>query len=105
MANICPNVLIVDLENSTKQLLTVVPYDLRLYLDYFVNAKKWFIYEFLNRKIQQYAFRGAESRDRPAQVNEQTGKILGHAVQMWHLLRFLPLLIGIKIQDTNDGVW
>jgi hypothetical protein len=83
----------------------VVPYDLRLYLEYFVTTKKWFTYSFLNRKIRLFVFRGSESNDRPAYVNEQTGKIVGHAVQVWHLIRFFPLLIGLKIKDTSDSVW
>jgi hypothetical protein len=70
-----------------------------------MKTKKWFTYEFLNRKIRTYAFRGAESHDSPAHINEETGKVVGHAVQVWHLLRFLPLLVGIKILDTSDDVW
>jgi hypothetical protein len=83
----------------------IVPYDLHLYLAYFVNAKKWFTYAFLNHKIQTFAFRGTEANDRPAVVNVQSGKIIGHAVQVWSLIRFLPLLIGLKISDASDPVW
>jgi len=83
----------------------VVPYDLTLFLAYFVTEKKWFSFQFLNRKTELFTFRGAEARDRPAVVNVQTGKIVGHAVQVWNLLRFLPFFIGSKIDDTADSIW
>jgi hypothetical protein len=38
-------------------------------------------------------------------VNVQTGKIIGHAVEVWTLIRFLPFLAGLKIKDINDPVW
>jgi hypothetical protein len=48
---------------------------------------------------------GTEANDRPAFVNELKGKIIGNAVQVWVLIRFLPILIGSKIDDTDDKVW
>ena len=48
---------------------------------------------------------GVEARDKPSLINAQTGKVSGHAVQVWVFLRFIPLLIGHKIQDTSDDVW
>jgi hypothetical protein len=31
--------------------------------------------------------------------------VSGHAVQIWTFLRFIPVLIGHKIENTDDGVW
>jgi len=83
----------------------VVPYDLCLYFMYLVTVKKWFTYQYLNHQIDSFPFRGAEAKDRPAVINVKTGRVVGHAVQTWNLVRFLPLLIGIKIEDTDDAVW
>ena len=64
-----------------------------------------FLNECLNKQITCFKYPRAASNDKPVPVNAQTGKVMGHAVQLWTLLRFLPLLIGVKIIDTGDDVW
>ena len=83
----------------------VVPYDLSLFLGYSFNVKKWFSFQFLNSKIGLFPFRGLEAADRPAMVNALTGKMVGYAVQVWNLLRFLPFFIDARIDDTGDSIW
>jgi hypothetical protein len=83
----------------------VIPPDLTLCIKYFVKKKKWVSYKYINRRINQLKLVGTEANDRPAFVNELKGKIIGNAVQVWVLIRFLPILIGSKIDDTDDKVW
>jgi hypothetical protein len=79
--------------------------DLTLYLSYLTKEKRWFSINYLNRRIEHLKLKGVEAKDRPAFINEQTGKVSGHAVQIWVLIRFLPILVGHKIDDTSDMVW
>jgi hypothetical protein len=83
----------------------IVPCDLTLYLSYLTKDKGWFSVEYLNRRIDNFKLKGTDAKDKPPVVNTQTGKVSGHAVQIWILLRFMPLLIGHKIQDTTDSIW
>ena len=69
------------------------------------QAKKWFSVDYLNRRIDAVNLKGSEANDKPPYVNILTLKVSGHAVQMWTFLRFIPLLIGHKIIDTDDDVW
>jgi hypothetical protein len=83
----------------------IIPSDLTLCIRHFVKIKKWFTYAFLNKKIISFKLFGSDARDKPAGINVQSGKVCGHAVQMWTFIRFLPLLIGAQVEDTNDEVW
>jgi hypothetical protein len=69
---------------------------MQLYLAYLVDVNKWFTYASKNGKSQMFVCRGAEARDRPAVLTVQTGTVVGHAVQVWNLIRFLLVLIGLK---------
>lgn len=84
----------------------VVSFDLALYVDHLVNQEKQFTYAELNRRISQFKYLGNDARDKPANVTHGTGKLSGHAVQNWCLLRLLPLLVGEKIANpTENEVW
>ncbi len=84
----------------------VVSFDLALYIDHLVNQEKQFTYTELNRRINQFKYLGNDARDKPVDVTPGTGKLSGHAVQNWCLLRLLPLLIGEKISNpTENEVW
>lgn len=83
----------------------IVPGDLTLCLTYLIRQKKWFSVDYLNRRINAVKLKGPEATDRPPHVNTQTLKVSGHAVQMSVLIRFIPVLIGHKVEDTDDSVW
>ncbi|KAL0148647.1 hypothetical protein M9458_055974, partial [Cirrhinus mrigala] len=84
----------------------VVSFDLALYVDHLVNQEMQFTYTELNRRISQFKYLGNDARDKPANVTYGTGKLSGHAVQNWCLLRLLPLLVGEKIANpTENEVW
>ncbi len=70
-----------------------------------MKEKHWFTYEFINKNILSAKSKGYEAADRPALINVQSGKLIGHAVQTWVFLRFLPILIGNEIVDTGDKIW
>ncbi|XP_076324317.1 uncharacterized protein LOC143232592 [Tachypleus tridentatus] len=81
----------------------IVKEDLHLILNYLVRAE-WFDYDYLNKKIQTYKFKGSDANDKPP-FTLSSKTVSGHAVQVWVLLRFLPLLIHGKIDDHNNEVW
>lgn len=84
----------------------VVSFDLALCIDHLVNQEKQFTYTELNRRINQLKYLGNDARDKPVEVTPGTGKLSGHAVQNWCLLRLLPLLVGEKIvSPTENEVW
>ena len=83
----------------------VVSFDLSIYLRYFIRAKHWFTYNILNRKIQKFKYLSTDVSNRPAEVNSKGIVLGGHAVQNWCLLRLLPLIIGSKIENTDDPCW
>ncbi len=67
-------------------------FDLALYIDHLVNQdKKKFTYTELNHHINQFKYLGNGARDKPFDVT--AGKLSGHAVQNWCLLRMLPVLV------------
>lgn len=79
--------------------------DVALYLKYFVKKRKWFTYPQLNRRIKQFQFKNTDASSKPCEVNPKTQKLSGHAIQNWNFLRFLPLIIGDRVQDPQDDVW
>lgn len=81
----------------------VVDCDLASMIKIFVT-KKWFSYDLLNRRIREFKCIGNDRPNKPASVNLKGKKLGGHAVQNWTLLRLLPLIIGDKV-DTSDEVW
>lgn len=83
----------------------VLSYDVALYLKYFVKTKKWFTYSLLNRRINQFKYKGSDALTKPSAVNPEIGKLSGQAVQNWNFLRLLPVLIGDKVQHADDEVW
>ncbi|XP_076322160.1 uncharacterized protein LOC143231523 [Tachypleus tridentatus] len=64
----------------------IVKEDLHLILNYLVRAE-WFDYDYLNKKIQTYKFKGSDANDKPP-FTLSSKTVSGHAVQVWVLLRF-----------------
>lgn len=65
-----------------------------------------FSYLDLNRRINQFKYLVRDANDKPCEVNPEGGKLWGHAVQNWCLLRMLPVLIGDKVKNPGDNkVW
>ncbi|CAI6356888.1 unnamed protein product [Macrosiphum euphorbiae] len=81
----------------------IVQYDLYLALAYFEKVYK-LKKEIINRKIDNFAFLLIEKLDKPSRVPIKGYNIGGHAVQNWVFLRFIPLIIGDKI-NRKDDVW
>lgn len=83
----------------------VVDYDLKLYIDYWVNQRHWFTYQDLNRKLELFKFTGSDINNKPAQINSNKSRLGGNAVENWCLLKLLPILVGQQILDKSDNVW
>jgi hypothetical protein len=84
---------------------SVVGVDLFLYINQTVNALKWFSYEFLHRRINQFKYLGDDAACKTCAVNAKGDRLGRHAVQNWCLLRILVLLIGDRIKDPENEVW
>ncbi len=78
----------------------IAEYDLAMYLE--VVQRKWFSYDFLNRRIATFT---GESQNKANVVPTNGTKLGGHAAQNWWLLRFLPVLIHDRVKDAKDEVW
>jgi hypothetical protein len=82
----------------------VICYDLALCLNYFVKSR-WFTYEILNSRIQQFEYIGSDAANKPAEVPTSGDRLGGQAIQNWTLLRFLPLIMMDKLVNEADEVW
>lgn len=83
----------------------IVSFDVALYLKYFIKTKKWFTYSLLNRRLRQFKYKGSDALTKPCCVSFGATKLSGQAVQNWNFLRLLPVLIGDKVQNSEDDVW
>lgn len=83
----------------------VVASNLAIYINYLVKVKNFFTYSELNRRIRQFTYQGSDSNSTPSKVSEKGVKLGGQAIENWCLLRFLPVIIGEKMADTEDPVW
>jgi len=83
----------------------VISYDVALYLKYMILKKKWFTYTILNRRIRQFKYKATDACSKPCAVTPKALKLSGQAIQNWNFLRLLPLLIGDKVQDSQDNIW
>ncbi|CAN7939941.1 unnamed protein product [Ixodes hexagonus] len=82
----------------------VVPYDLSLFVSYFVT-KGWFSYDYLNSRIMTLKYSSRDPSNKPRKVSGKGEKLAAHAMQNWTFLRLLPLYIGDKVVDPSDPVW
>ena len=82
----------------------VVPYELKLFLTYCTQQKRYFTIDDLNNRIKRFDF----IYDKPTLIDvnicRSQLKIRQSASQMMSLIRFFPLLIGDKIPE-NDAHW
>ena len=82
----------------------IVTYDLRLFIDYFIN-RRWFTLQQLNNRIDKFPYSIEDRQDKPCILAPNSDKITGGACQIWNFLHILPLLIEDKIQDVENDVW
>lgn len=61
----------------------VVAYDLSIYIQYFVQVKKWMTYQQLNQQIKQFKLLGSDDSSVPSKVSERCIKIVGQAAENW----------------------
>lgn len=63
----------------------------------------------INRKLSQFEFKDKDKLDKPprklAQKGKQVKRVKGNAVQVWTLLRFLPLLLCDLVTDKKNPAW
>jgi len=85
----------------------VVPYELALALNDFINVKKYFKFEFLLNQLKNFKFGTNDQRNVTDFIHvdfAKKGTIGGNATKNLYLLRFLPLLIGSLIPE-DDFAW
>jgi hypothetical protein len=84
----------------------VVAFDLAMFIKHLVNVEKKFTYTQLNRIISDFRYQGSDANNKPCELNSDSDKLSGHAVQNWCFLRLLPILISDRIKDPFDNdVW
>ena len=81
----------------------VVPYEMKLVLNYCIN-QKFFTIDELNGRIERYGFKNNKPRSFDASFQNADSKIRQSASQMMELCQALPLLIADKI-PLNDSHW
>lgn len=82
----------------------VADWDLAEIIKHFVDLK-WFSYQTLNRRINNFKYSTHDSKNKPAPVKEEGKKLGGSAVQNWTLLRLLPFIIDGLVKDYSDKYW
>lgn len=82
----------------------VVAYDLKIYVDYFIQ-ERWFSLSFLNKRIESFTYSIQDMRDKPCPISKQKKRIIGGAWQIFIFIKLFPLLVEDKIQDVMDDVW
>ena len=82
----------------------VVQFDLSLILKQLCNSGTGYCtIKQLNRSVKQFQFLGADANDKPNSVSD--GKTVGgNAIQVWCLLRLLPLFL-YGSADVHDDAW
>ena len=83
----------------------IVNQDVFLCIEHFVKEKKYFTFDDLNRNIKEFPFRRGDKTTVPAPVNHKGKKLGGQAIQNYHFIVFMPLLIGLHIDDKENEVW
>lgn len=67
--------------------------------------KKWFTVKQLNDRIKNIALSHRDTASRPATLmNDSSCKVRGQAVEIYYLIRLLPILIHDKVLDCEDGM-
>ena len=73
-------------------------------LEHFIEEKKWFSLQTLNRRIGSFKYKGKDLTDAPSKI-KSLDNISGSAVETWTLIRLLPFLIEDLVQDKDDQYW
>lgn len=85
----------------------VAPWELRLLLRAFVKDKMSSL-QTLNKRIQDFGYGYLDRKATPSQISSTViqgeGKINQTSIQMWVLIRYLPLVLGDLIPD-DDCKW
>jgi hypothetical protein len=85
----------------------VAPWELRLLLRAFVKDKMSSL-QTLNERIQDFDYGYLDRKATPSQISSTAiqgeGKINQTSIQMWVLIRYLPLVLGDLIPD-DDCKW
>ena len=79
----------------------VVPYEMKLLIDFCSNTQSYFSLATLNHRIVSFDYGYSEMGDKPAIIHES--KLRQTASQMWLLARMFPLLVGDLVpQDCQN---
>ena len=82
----------------------VVAYDLALFIKHFVKLK-WFTYDILNKRIQNFDYSAHDRSDQPPIIATNAKKLAGQAAENWCLLRLFSLIIFDRVKNSNDKIW
>jgi len=85
----------------------IIPYELKLAMDYFVNVKRYFSCEFIQERLRSIKFGCLDRKNITDFIRSDFARkesLGGNATKNLYLLRFLPLLVGSKV-PRDDDVW
>ena len=87
----------------------ICPYEVKLLLKTFIFDKKLLTLETLQRRIRYFKYGFTERKNKPSDTidgrilnNVQEHSLKQKAMQMWCLVRHLPLMIGDQVQRDDD---
>ncbi|CAB3985788.1 Hypothetical predicted protein [Paramuricea clavata] len=82
-------------------------YECKELLKYLICERKFFSLNHLNSSIHNFDFGYQNDSDKPSPISELTlhsnsNTLHQRAAQMWCLARFVPLLVGAKVPETDE---
>jgi hypothetical protein len=83
----------------------VIDCDVALIICYLVHRKKWFTYDTLNNRINQFPNSGPYAGSKPCELQQSGIRLGGHVAKNWVLISFFCLTIAGLINDVEDPMW
>ncbi|XP_028419163.1 uncharacterized protein LOC114544868, partial [Dendronephthya gigantea] len=87
----------------------LVPYETKLMLKYLIDESRCITLKELNRRIENFDYGYMNKKNKPTATNRETingvteAKLKQSASQMWCLFRFLPIMIGDKVDEQLEN--
>lgn len=69
----------------------VVAYDMFLFAIEFMSEFSLSV-EFINKRLNEFKYSTADSKDKPCEINIKNKRLCGHAIQNWNFLRLFPVI-------------
>ncbi|XP_028419229.1 uncharacterized protein LOC114544960, partial [Dendronephthya gigantea] len=87
----------------------LVPYETKLMLKYLIDESRCITLKELNRRMENFDYGYMNKKNKPTAITRETingvteAKLKQSASQMWCLFRFLPIMIGDKVDEQLEN--